>query len=83
MKYFWQCARTALQIYVSAMVMLAWTLSASMAAQVDTDKPADQVASPYLETQSKDPPRDRLPPKNTQADVRMLAVIADVAVTKQ
>ncbi|MBI3897440.1 MAG: VWA domain-containing protein [Gammaproteobacteria bacterium] len=51
-------------------------------ARAQTDAAPDQVESPYFFVNSDDPTLDRLPLKDTQVDVRIIGVIADVIVTQ-
>ena len=43
---------------------------------------ADETLSPYFFVENGDPEVDRLPLKETKADVRIAGVIADVVVTQ-
>ena len=43
---------------------------------------ADETLSPYFFVENGDPEVDRLPLKETRADVRIAGVIADVVVTQ-
>lgn len=52
-------------------------------AQAATHKSVDQTESPYFAVNSDDPTVDRLPLKNTDVNVRILGVIADVTVTQE
>ena len=72
--------KTALSALVLALSILigASALQASPAQTVLEDK----TLSPYFHVKSDDPKTDRLPLKSTQADVRILGVIAEVTITQ-
>jgi hypothetical protein len=51
-------------------------------AQAAQDKDQDRTLSPYFFVENGDPAVDKLPLKETKADVHIVGVIADVVVTQ-
>ena len=62
-------------------LVAVWLLLAPLGARAQgTQDPADKTLSPYFFVEGGDPSIDRLPLKDTQVDVAIAGVIADVTV---
>lgn len=57
-------------------------LSPARAAEIATDGSEDKTLSPYFQVKSDDPNTDRLPLKDTRADIDISGVIAHVKITQ-
>ncbi len=74
--------RTARRVALAAAAALGVTLFVALRAAAEPLDPGDRTLSPYFFVRSEDPRVDRLPLKATEAEVRIVGVIANVTVTQ-
>lgn len=74
----------AATVWLATLCFIALTLSPAQARAQSRNEggPRLKTESPYFFVKSDDPATDQLPLKNTQVDVRISGVIADVTVTQ-
>jgi Ca-activated chloride channel family protein len=70
--------KSSLRVLLSGLVVILWP--AATVAIADRAPETGKTLSPYFVVESADPSLDRLPLKETQVDLKVLGVIADVTV---